>query len=87
MIEKKIKVTSKRGIDARAAAIFVQASNRFQSTPWIEKDEVKANAKSIMGIMSLALTEGDEIVLKVEGVDEEVAAEELERVFGSSLNG
>lgn len=85
MIEKKIRVTSKKGIDARAATVFVHAANKFKSTPWFEKDEAKINAKSIMGIMSLALAEGDEFILKVEGMDEESASEELEKVIGSSF--
>lgn len=85
MIEKKIKVTSKVGIDARAAAIFAQAANHFQSTVWLEKEEVKINAKSIMGIMSLALADGNEMVLKVSGPDEDVAVEELEKMLGSSF--
>lgn len=85
MIEKRVKVTSKQGVDARAAAVFVQAANRFGSTLWLENDQCKVNAKSIMGIMSLALSEGDEIVLKVVGDDEAVAAQELEKVLGSSF--
>ncbi len=77
MVERKVTVKLKTGLQARPAALFVQEANRFSSEISIKKDEKKVNAKSIMGIMSLAIASGTEITLIAEGSDEEAAIEEL----------
>ncbi|SDZ34801.1 catabolite repression HPr-like protein [Evansella caseinilytica] len=77
MIEKTIVVKRKAGLQARPAALFVQEANRFSSDIYIEKDGKKVNAKSIMGIMSLAISSNKEITLTVDGNDEEAAMETL----------
>ncbi|MGY4688987.1 HPr family phosphocarrier protein [Salibacterium sp. K-3] len=79
MIEKTAEVRLKTGLQARPAALFVQEANRFQSDVFIEKEDKKVNAKSIMGIMSLAARSGESIKLTVDGVDEQEASEELVR--------
>lgn len=73
MAEKLVEVKIKPGLQARQAALFVQEANRFSSDVFLEKDNRKVNAKSIMGIMSLAIAEGTSITLFAEGVDEEKA--------------
>lgn len=73
MAEKLVEVKIKPGLQARQAALFVQEANRFMSDVFIEKDSRKVNAKSIMGIMSLAIAEGTNITLHAEGSDEEQA--------------
>ncbi|WP_096202480.1 HPr family phosphocarrier protein [Bacillus sp. FJAT-45350] len=77
MIEKQVEVKLKTGLQARPAAMFVQEASRFRSDIFIEKDNKKVNAKSIMGIMSLALGVGTEFNLVIEGNDEEEAMEAL----------
>ncbi|MFA9559559.1 HPr family phosphocarrier protein [Evansella sp. AB-rgal1] len=77
MIEKNVVVKKKSGLQARPAALFVQEANRFHSEIFIEKDGKKVNAKSIMGIMSLAISANKEITLSIEGNDEEAAMETL----------
>lgn len=77
MIERKATVKLKAGLQARAAAIFVQEANRFSSELFIEKDDKKVNAKSIMGIMSLAIAYNSELTVVAEGSDEKEAIEEL----------
>ncbi|MDQ0254589.1 catabolite repression HPr-like protein [Evansella vedderi] len=77
MIEKTIVVKRKTGLQARPAALFVQEANKFHSDIFIEKDGKKVNAKSIMGIMSLAINANKEITLTVDGNDEEAAMEAL----------
>ncbi|MFZ4450945.1 HPr family phosphocarrier protein [Salibacterium aidingense] len=77
MIEKTAEVRLKTGLQARPAALFVQEANRFQSDVFIEKENKKVNAKSIMGIMSLAARTGETIKLTADGNDEEDAVEEL----------
>ncbi|MCM3718258.1 HPr family phosphocarrier protein [Fictibacillus phosphorivorans] len=77
MVEKKVTVQLKTGLQARPAALFVQEANRFSSNVFVEKDGKKVNAKSIMGIMSLAVGSGAELVLAVDGPDENEAIEAL----------
>jgi catabolite repression HPr-like protein len=77
MVEKQVEVTLKTGLQARPAALFVQEANRFTSDIYIEKNGKKVNAKSIMGLMSLAISSGSVIKLIAEGPDENEALETL----------
>ncbi|MBU9712117.1 HPr family phosphocarrier protein [Evansella tamaricis] len=77
MVQKQIVVKRKAGLQARPAALFVQEANRFHSDIFIEKDGKKVNAKSIMGIMSLAISVNSEIIVTTDGSDEEAALESL----------
>ncbi|KOO37143.1 HPr family phosphocarrier protein [Priestia koreensis] len=77
MVEKKVEVLLKTGLQARPAALFVQEANRFSSDVFLEKEGKKVNAKSIMGLMSLAVYSGSEITLIADGADEEEAIEAL----------
>ena len=76
-MEKTVKVKLKSGLQARPAALFVQEANRYNSDIFIEKDGKKVNAKSIMGIMSLAVASGKEITIITEGKDEAEALSAL----------
>ena len=77
MVEKQIEVKLKTGLQARPAAMFVQEANRFSSDVFLEKEGKKVNAKSIMGLMSLAINAGSVVTLTVEGKDENEAIEAL----------
>ncbi|QTD42813.1 HPr family phosphocarrier protein [Sporosarcina sp. Te-1] len=77
MVEKTVEVKMKTGLQARQAALFVQEANRFSSDVFLKKDERQVNAKSIMGIMSLAVARGTSITLMADGVDEEKAIDTL----------
>ncbi|MCM3760622.1 HPr family phosphocarrier protein [Alkalihalobacillus oceani] len=77
MVKKEVVVKKKTGLQARPAALFVQEANRFNSDVYIERDSKKVNAKSIMGLMSLAVGHGAKITLVTEGRDEEEALEAL----------
>lgn len=79
MLEKQVEVKLKTGLQARPAALFVQEANRFSSDVFLEKDGKKVNAKSIMGLMSLAVSSGSVITLIVDGKDEEEALKELSK--------
>ncbi|WP_042350717.1 HPr family phosphocarrier protein [Bacillus massiliigorillae] len=78
MIEKQVEVRLKTGLQARPAAIFVQEASQFSCDVFLEKDGKKVNAKSIMGLMSLAIGSGTVITLCADGKDEEKAVEFLE---------
>lgn len=77
MVEKEVVVKLKTGLQARPAALFVQEASRFSSDIFIEKDNRKINAKSIMGIMSLAIGKDVTIKVIVDGKDEEQALKTL----------
>ncbi|BCB05617.1 HPr family phosphocarrier protein [Bacillus sp. KH172YL63] len=79
MVEKQVEVKLKTGLQARPAALFVQEANRFSSEIFLEKDGKKVNAKSIMGLMSLAISTGAAITLAADGSDEQEAIAALER--------
>lgn len=77
MVEKQVEVQLKSGLQARQAALFVQEANRYSADVYLEKDEKKVNAKSIMGIMSLAISKGTSVIISADGSDEESAVEAL----------
>lgn len=77
MVEKQVEVKLKSGLQARPAALFVQEASRFSSDVFIKKDGKQVNAKSIMGLMSLAVSSGAVITLMADGHDEEKALEAL----------
>ncbi len=68
-----ITIVNKLGLHARAAAKLVNTASRFRSDVRLRRDQKEANAKSIMGVMMLAAAKGTEMVLEVEGPDEEEA--------------
>lgn len=77
MIEKTVRVELETGLQARVAAQFVQEAHRFSSDIFLEKDGKKVNAKSIMGLMSLAIASEESVGFVIEGPDEEEAMEHL----------
>ncbi|ADI28014.1 MULTISPECIES: HPr family phosphocarrier protein [Geobacillus] len=77
MVEKQVEVKLKTGLQARPAALFVQEANRFSADVFLEKDGKRVNAKSIMGLMSLAIGHGAVITLIADGPDEQEAIEKL----------
>jgi catabolite repression HPr-like protein len=77
LAHEKVIVSLKTGLQARPAALFVQEANRFSADVFVEKDDKKVNAKSIMGIMSLAIGSGKEIVISADGADAEQAVANL----------
>lgn len=77
MTQKTLKVELAEGLQARPAALFVQEANHFQAHVFLEKGDKRVNAKSIMGVMSLAITTDESIKLIAEGTDEEEAIDKL----------
>jgi len=77
MFEKTVEVCNPTGLHARPAALFVQTAGKFTSSIWISKAEKKVNAKSIMGLMSLAVSQGAMVTIGADGEDEQLAVKEL----------
>ena len=70
MLEKSIEVKIPTGMETTPVAMFVQIANQFKSEVYIALQEKKVNGKSIMGMMSLGVIEGEEVVVSVNGEDE-----------------
>ena len=87
MIEKRVTVTNRLGLHARAAARLVQMANRFQSAMRLERldDQVTADAKSILSVLMLAAARGTELSAKAEGDDEAEAMAALSDLFNNGF--
>ena len=79
MIQKSIKVQLDNGLEARPVAVFVQVASQYESTIYVEVDDKKVNAKSIMGMMSLGLDNGETLTVVADGSDESAAVAHIER--------
>lgn len=79
MITKNVNVGLASGLEARTVAMLVQIASQYESSVYIEHGTKKINAKSIMGMMSLAVNAGEEIVVIADGEDENVAVESMEK--------
>ena len=81
MIEKLLTVKNRAGIHARPAAIIAQTANHFSCEVFLSRDDTTVNAKSIMGVITMAAGYNTTITLKVEGSDEQDAANAIEKLF------
>ncbi|MBR3535366.1 MAG: HPr family phosphocarrier protein [Oscillospiraceae bacterium] len=77
MFVKEVMVQNQVGLHARPATFFIQKANEFKSSIWIEKEERRVNAKSLLGILSLGIVGGTSIKIIADGADEVVAVEAL----------
>lgn len=84
-IEQSFVINNKLGLHARPAALFVQTANRFEASIEIQKDDLKADGKSIMGIMTLAAEMGSSIVIRVAGKDAKEALVALAKLIESNF--
>lgn len=82
-MKKSVVVGLEAGLEARPIALLVQNANQFDSNIYLVMDEKRINAKSIMGVMSLALMNGTEVVIDAEGPDEAEAIASLEAFFAA----
>jgi len=85
MVEKTIVIKNKLGLHARAAVKFVNLANRYGSSVKIIKDETEIDGKSILGILTLAATQGTSIVLRISGQDEADAFKAVEELVKSKF--
>lgn len=85
MVEKLLTVRNRAGIHARPAALIAQTANKYSSEIILERDSATVNAKSIMGVITMAAGYNTVITLKVEGADETEAAEAIYNLFESKF--
>ncbi len=85
MYVKEAIVNNQVGLHARPATFFIQKANEFKSSIWVEKDERRVNAKSLLGVLSLGIVKGTAINLIADGADEKEAVEALVALIDSNF--
>lgn len=85
MFVKDVMVQNQVGLHARPATFFIQKANEFKSSIWIEKEERRVNAKSLLGILSLGIVGGTQIRIIADGSDEETAVNGLVELVESGF--
>lgn len=77
MITRDVTIINSVGLHARPATFFVQKANAFKSSVWVEREDRRVNAKSLLGVLSLGIVKGMEVTLIADGADEAEAIEGL----------
>ena len=85
MFMKEITVSNQVGLHARPATFFIQKANEFKSSVWVETDNHRVNAKSLLGVLSLGIVKGTTINLIADGPDEEAAINALVKLIDSDF--
>lgn len=86
MVIKEVVINNQVGLHARPATFFIQKANEFRSSIWIEKDERRVNAKSLLGVLSLGIVKGTAIRIIADGEDESAAISTLETLINSDFS-
>lgn len=86
MYMKEAIVNNQVGLHARPATFFIQKANEFKASIWVEKDERKVNAKSLLGVLSLGIVKGTSINLIADGADEQEAVDALISLLNSNFD-
>jgi phosphocarrier protein len=85
MISRDVVIINTSGLHARPATFFIQKANSFKSSIWVEKEDCRVNAKSLLGVLSLGIVEGTTITLIADGNDEAAAIEGLVALVDSGF--
>jgi len=85
MYTRETVVTNQVGLHARPATFFIQKANEFKSSIWIEKEERRVNAKSLLGVLSLGIVKGSKINIIADGSDEKEAVDTLVELITSNF--
>ena len=85
MVTQEVTINNEVGLHARTATFFIQKANEFKSGIWVEKDERRVNAKSLLGVLSLGITKGTTITLLADGSDEKEAVAALSELVSGNF--
>ncbi len=86
MITKNIEIKNEVGLHARPATYFIQKANSYRCSVWVENSDRRANAKSLLGVLSLGIAKGDIITILADGPDEESAVDGLVSLILGGFN-
>ena len=84
MLKKTITIRLENGLEARPVAMLVQIASQYESVIYVEKGTARVNAKSIMGMMTLGLAAGEEVVVSANGDDEQNAMDDIVKYLSTS---
>ena len=87
MITREVTITNTIGLHARPATFFIQKANAYKCPVWVEKEDRKVNAKSLLGVLSLGIAQGMTIKLIADGSDENEALDGLESLIHTGFEG
>jgi phosphotransferase system HPr (HPr) family protein len=83
MITKEITINIPNGLEARPVALLVQVASQYESSIYVESNEKRVNAKSIMGMMSMGISTGEKVVVTADGPDEKTAIDNIEKYLST----
>ena len=86
MISRDVTIKNSVGLHARPATFFIQKANSFKSSIWVEKEDCRVNAKSLLGVLSLGISKGTTITIIADGQDEALAIAGLTELVDSGFN-
>ena len=85
MVSRNVTIQNSVGLHARPATFFVQKANSYKCSIWVEKEDCRVNAKSLLGVLSLGITKGTKITLIADGEEEAAAVAGLAELIDSEL--
>jgi phosphocarrier protein len=85
MISRDVTITNTIGLHARPATFFIQKANAYKCSVWVEKEDRKVNAKSLLGVLSLGIAQGMTIKLIADGSDETEALDGLQALIDTGF--
>ena len=83
MTERTVTIELASGLEARPIAMLVQLASSYESKIYVQSDNKKVNAKSIMGMMTLDLPVGEQVIITADGADEEKAINDIEKYLSN----
>jgi phosphocarrier protein len=86
MISRDVTITNTVGLHERPAKFFIQKANSYRSSIWVEREDRRVNAKSLLGVLSLGIVKGTTITLIADGADEEEALSGLAELVDTGFN-
>ncbi|MBO5373862.1 MAG: HPr family phosphocarrier protein [Clostridia bacterium] len=86
MITRDVTIVNDVGLHARPATFFIQKANSYKASLWIEKDDRRVNAKSLLGVLSMGIIKGTVVTIIADGADEDEAVAGLETLILTGLN-
>ena len=86
MISKEVVINNQVGLHARPATFFIQKAHEFNSSIWVEKEDRRVNAKSLLGVLSLGIVKGTVVTLIADGADEDEAIATLSALIDSDFS-
>ncbi len=86
MVSKEVVINNQVGLHARPATFFIQKANEFKSSIWVEKEDRRVNAKSLLGVLSLGIVKGTPMTIIADGVDESAAIATLAQLVENEFS-